>query len=158
MVYCESFCSARTPDRHGKSGSQGCLHHIEVGVDVDIFLVFLVKIENVVLYITVMEDHIPLFTLESHLLATLLISVESEEDLLLIAEVFKSLPHRSFYKVLCFFSFQKVFVTEVNDTVMKLSNILAVDFINPIAGELVYHISNLHFYFIVRVLHRDKLA
>ena len=124
----------------------------------DIFLVFLVKIENVVLYITVMEDHIPLFTLKPHLLATLLIRVESEEDLLLIAEVFESLPHRSFYKVLCFFSFQKVFATEVDDTVMKFCNILAVDFINPIAGELVYHISNLHFNFIVRVLYRDKLA
>ena len=76
----------------------------------DIFrYVFIVKVKNVILEFTVMEDHISLILLESFLLATLLIRVKSEENLLLIAKVFKSLPHRSFYKVLCLFRVQKVF-------------------------------------------------
>ena len=76
----------------------------------DIFrYVFIVKVKNVILEFTVMEDHISLILLESLLLATLLIRVKSEENLLLIAEVFKSLPYGSFYKVLCLFRVQKVF-------------------------------------------------
>lgn len=100
-----------------------------MGVNLNIFWdSLIVKIQNVGLECTIMEDHISLILLESHLLATLLIRVECKENLLFIAVVFESLPHRSFYKVLCLFGFQKVFGTKVDDTVMELFNLRALYF------------------------------